>query len=166
MKIFFYKYNLDQPKTTDSRKQKQIDFDNILTFATIISCCFLFIIQILLTNQFFRVFLNNRISRYEGRVLEVENNLYRSVNVELELIDFFPNNNVYIRVNGEKVARFDNPRVMLNVKEDDIIQIDCTSSKGEFIVEVKQINGRINMLFVQKRIKINNEIATIARINW
>lgn len=112
--------------------------------------------QILLMNDTVRGLLV-RDYELEGRPLAVNEMLFNEGKLRMQLVGLSPDNKIRVKVNGEEVASFQTSIIEVQVKDGDVLGIDCSGSiqKGEIEIVSKTPNIENNC--VGKRFRTDGD---------
>lgn len=147
---------------------KVINFNNIKIEKVLIggfAICFtiLIIAQLLMLNRDIRVFLTQE-KKVEGVILIGSGAVYSKGVIVLELDDLDGAENVWILVNGKKVANFRNKQATISVKDDDLIEIDATQITEKVRVKVVSYSNNVKFLINNNYLECEKNIKVLARV--
>jgi hypothetical protein len=138
--------------------------ERIIVKAVVIGVLSLIVFQAIMLNETARVFLNYA-TRLEGGPLE-ETGILSSggrLIIKLENREEYPQ--ALLLVNGEPVAAFDKKELEVNVRNNDLIEVDATKVKDEYLyISVVGVSDNIIQPSIGLKIKAKNKIQIISRV--
>jgi len=138
--------------------------ERLIFKAVIVGIILLIIFQASMLNETVRVFLNYT-TRLEGDSLQEAGLLSERgmIIVKIENEELFPD--ALLLVNGEPAAGFDKKEIEIQVKNNDLIEIDASRIKKQPIyVTVIGISDNVLKPTIGMRIRAKNKIQIISRI--
>lgn len=107
------------------------------------------------------MFFNENI---EGSPLNREVTLFVPCKMELRLINMGHCKDLKVLVNGLEVDSFQEKKVMLDLKDTDVVELDANAVQVTAQVEISAVSMNIKGL-LGKRIVVTNGIISVARVN-
>lgn len=137
--------------------------ERILTALSIVSILLLVVSQIGLNHEATRTFFTN-IDQYEGVGAENIEEMFKTGELTIELLDIEPSEKIKILVNGMEVKPFRNKTEVISIRNNCVIEIDGTDIKVPFRVRVEDASENLSENVVGKEVNINSNIAVLARV--
>ena len=162
MKIITFKFKRPKAESEKPKKTKGQIFENILFRFCVVCFTALIIIQVILFIPSAREKLNLNDTSI-GSPLNTEEYLYKQGQLTLTMVGE-PDPTVKILVNGDPVAMFENQQMVLNVKNDDVIEIDGTDSLIEHIIKITSISSNIDKNCLEAFSKVSSNIQRLAKV--
>lgn len=158
MKMKVFKFKADTEK-----EERSTVFENIL-FSTCILCfVVLIVVQLILAVPSFRSFLHLT-DKSLGLPLNGDEYLYNQGQITLSLVGEEPDPNLRILINGDVVGQFDSNEVVLNVKDEDVIELDGSENASGHIVQVDAITTNISSKCKNAVITTGNNIKRLVKV--
>ncbi|HHW00381.1 MAG TPA: hypothetical protein GXX36_12610 [Clostridiaceae bacterium] len=160
MKVLIYRIN---SKKRIPRQNKKLDIEKILFVSVLVTFILLIVVQGALLDPAVRTFLAID-EQYEGTPLAEEEFLYNEGVLYLRTADLKEHRNVKVLVNGDEVARFDEARLQITVRNGDVIEIDGTDAHGTVEVVVESGSENISQNCLNARVKVTSEVKKLVRV--
>ncbi len=158
MKIKVFKFKGDT-----ETEEKNTVFENIL-FSTCILCfVVLIVVQTILAVPSLRSLLHLT-DKSLGLPLTGDEYLYNQGQITLNLVGEEPDPNLRILINGDAVGQFDSNEVVLNVKDEDVIELDGSQNASGHIVQVKAITTNISSKCKNAVLTTENKIKRLVKV--
>jgi hypothetical protein len=125
------------------RKGKEPSIERFLTTAFLTAFVIMILAQAALMSPVVRAFLSVD-NELEGRPLGLEEYLYSEGFIVLEIIGSDSKGDVKVLVNGIETERFSESRLMITVREGDIIEIDGTDAKQDVEVRIAEKSENVS----------------------
>jgi len=93
----------------------------------------------------------------EGRPLAVNEMLFNEGKLRLQLVGLVPDNKIRVKVNGEEVTAFQTAIVEVEVRDGDVLGIDCSGSLQKGEIEIVSKTPNIENNCVGKRFKTDGD---------
>ena len=149
-------------------RNKQFDIaywvEKLLFKAAIAGIILLIVFQAIMLNESARVFLSYT-TRLEGETLEQGGLLSTSgrIIIRIENEELFPE--ALLLVNGEPVAAFDKREVEIQVRNNDLVEIDVSRIKDKTLYfSIVGISDNVIQPTIGMRVKARNKIQVISRV--
>jgi len=160
MKMVYYKVKKQSKKR---EKKPDSSFERLLYISFVITFVVLVIVQAALTNPSVRTYLTLN-ADFEGTPLQTEEYLYNKGELGLALLRGDVDGSVKVLVNGQEAAAFNGKELTIEVKEGDVIEIDCSMSMNTAEVEVVSYSGNISPECVGKRVEVKSGIKKLVKV--
>ena len=102
--------------------------------------------------------------KVEGSPLNKEMTLFSPCRMELRLTNMGQCRDLKVLVNGLEVDSFKGKEVMLDLKDEDVVQLDCNAVQVSAQVEISAVSMNIKDL-LGKRIDVTDGIISVAAVN-
>ena len=137
--------------------------EKLLYVIAVFCVLFLVIAQIGLSNETTRTFLTD-IDRYEGVNVNHLENVFKQGKLTLQLTGVMPSDNIYILINGYESHTFFSETMVLNVRNNSVIEIDGTKISTPFNVKITAVSDNISTNCMHREITVNSSIEILTRI--
>jgi hypothetical protein len=148
------------------RKGKEPSIERFLTTAFLTAFVIMILAQAALMSPVVRAFLSVD-NELEGRPLGLEEYLYSEGFIVLEIIGSDSKGDVKVLVNGIETERFSESRLMITVREGDIIEIDGTDAKQDVEVRIAEKSENVSQQCLNKSVRTKSDVRrlTIIRLD-
>jgi len=160
LKVLVFRVN---SKKRIPRQNKKLDIEKLLFVSVLVTFTLLIVVQGALLDPAIRTFLAID-EQYEGTPLADEEFLYNEGVLYLQVADMKEHHNVKVLVNGDEVARFDEARLQITVRNGDVIEIDGTDAYETVEVVVKSGSENISRDCLNARVKVASDIRKLVRV--
>lgn len=151
-------------KPRNKQSDITLKLERLILKAVISGIILLIIFQAIMLNDTARVFLNYT-TRLEGDSLQETGLLSAKGKIIVKLENQELCSDALLLVNGEPAARFDKREIEVQVKNNDLIEIDTSRVKNQIIYfTVVGISDNVLEPSIGTRIKAKNKIEVISRI--
>lgn len=117
-----------------------MSFESLIGFFVIAGFFVTIIVQVAMLNDNIRVFLNST-EKIEG--ININTYLSNEGTIKLELVGLDKAPNAYVLINGEPQGRFKTKYLSINVKPNQLIEIDGTKYKQNLYVKVLDLSDNV-----------------------
>lgn len=142
---------------------ERLKIEKTLIISFLVCLSVLIIAQLLMVNSEIRTFLTQE-ERVEGVFMDNSGVLYDKGFLVMELINKESMNDVWIMVNGERVANFYKKQVSISVKDSDLVEIDARTTNSPAKVRVSSFSSNVKLLIDNSGKEFDKNIGIIARV--
>ncbi|MDI6706378.1 MAG: hypothetical protein QME73_08990 [Bacillota bacterium] len=151
-------------KSRKNRPDISYRVEKIILKAVIIGVLLLISFQAIMLNETARVFLNYA-TRLEGGSMEESGIISPEgkLVLRLENLDKYPQ--ALLLVNGEPVASFENAEIEVNIRNNDLIEIDATKVDDDYLyISIVGVSDNVISPSIGYRVKARNKIQLFSRV--
>lgn len=142
-------------------ENKQIE--KRLVLLSIICFVLLITVQVVMTNPSARNILTQE-EEVEGVFLQKSGQIADQETIVIELVDLKSMGNLWVMVNGKRIARFSGKRVTLSVSDGELIEIDSTDTNTPAKVRIAEFSKNVILSMSKDVLETKKNIAVLARI--
>lgn len=137
--------------------------ERFLASLSLILILALILSQVGLFNEATRTFFTN-IDEYEGVNINDLDEVFKQGQLTLKLIDTAPDENINILINGVPEYIFNQETLVIDTRNNCVIEIDGTKLKSSFKVKIINKSDNIAINCIDKEIEIHSNIEVLTRI--
>jgi hypothetical protein len=161
MKVEFFEQCAER-RRDPSEKRSAGRFEGILTKTVLAALSLMILSQIVLSDPSIRSSIYEDYYS-EGKQLKGEAWLFTPCKMELTLCSLNSCTDLAVLVNGEQRAVFMEKKVLLDLKQGDIVELDASALLTVADVQISSVSGNIKSL-LGKTITVTDGICRVARI--
>lgn len=141
-----------------------IKIERLIIRAAVAGMIALMVFQFVMLNDTARVFLNYA-TTLEGGALEETQMHVREGSVYVMLENENPMPEAKLLLNGEPAGVFNKREIQVNVRNNDVLELDASKCGGEFVhICIVGISDNVELPRVGQRVKAKNRIELISRV--